>query len=143
MNVAQSCPTLYDPHVLYGPWNSPGQNTGHRRWEKKAKGFQRKRWWKVWDLKSCGSNLLWDYDKNPPFWDVFSKVCEHLPLTKLLLQICRDAAISDNTSGPNNSHDCLAILPYPFFFSNPFFVIVKSEWSLLRRDHVTPMLKSS
>ena len=26
--VAQSCPTLCDPHGLYSPWNSPGQNTG-------------------------------------------------------------------------------------------------------------------
>ena len=28
MKVAQSCPTVYDPHGLYSPWNSPGQNTG-------------------------------------------------------------------------------------------------------------------
>ena len=27
VKVAQSCPTLA-PHRLYGPWNSPGQNTG-------------------------------------------------------------------------------------------------------------------
>ena len=27
VRVAQSCPTL-QPHVLYSPWNSPGQNTG-------------------------------------------------------------------------------------------------------------------
>ena len=27
MKVAQSCPTLCDPHGLYRPWNSPGQNT--------------------------------------------------------------------------------------------------------------------
>ena len=27
--VTQLCPTLCDrPHVLYSPWNSPGQNTG-------------------------------------------------------------------------------------------------------------------
>ena len=26
--VAQSYPTLCDPHGLYSPWNSPGQNTG-------------------------------------------------------------------------------------------------------------------
>ena len=26
--VAQSCTTLCDPHGLYSPWNSPGQNTG-------------------------------------------------------------------------------------------------------------------
>ena len=28
VKVAQSCPTLCDPHGLYSPWNSPGQNTG-------------------------------------------------------------------------------------------------------------------
>ena len=28
MKVAQSCPTLLQPHGLYSPWNSPGQNTG-------------------------------------------------------------------------------------------------------------------
>ena len=28
MKVAQSCPTLCDPHGLHSPWNSPGQNTG-------------------------------------------------------------------------------------------------------------------
>ena len=31
MTVAQSCPTLLDPmdfSMEYGPWNSPGQNTG-------------------------------------------------------------------------------------------------------------------
>ena len=28
LKVAQSCPTLCDPHGLYGPRNSPGQNTG-------------------------------------------------------------------------------------------------------------------
>ena len=29
MQVAQSCPTLCDPmDWVYGPWNSPGQNTG-------------------------------------------------------------------------------------------------------------------
>ena len=28
VKVAQSCPTLCDPHGLYRPWNSPGQNTG-------------------------------------------------------------------------------------------------------------------
>ena len=28
MKVAQSCLTLCDPHGLYSPWNSPGQNTG-------------------------------------------------------------------------------------------------------------------
>ena len=28
VKVAQSCPTLWDPHGLYSPWNSPGQNTG-------------------------------------------------------------------------------------------------------------------
>ena len=27
VKVAQSCPTL-QPHGLYSPWNSPGQNTG-------------------------------------------------------------------------------------------------------------------
>ena len=27
VKVSQSCPTLL-PHVLYSPWNSPGQNTG-------------------------------------------------------------------------------------------------------------------
>ena len=27
MKVAQLCPTV-QPHVLYSPWNSPGQNTG-------------------------------------------------------------------------------------------------------------------
>ena len=27
VKVAQSCPTLCDPHGLYSPWNSPGQNT--------------------------------------------------------------------------------------------------------------------
>ena len=26
--VTQSCPTLCDPHGLYSPWNSLGQNTG-------------------------------------------------------------------------------------------------------------------
>ena len=26
VKVAQSCPTLCDPHGLYSPWNSPGQN---------------------------------------------------------------------------------------------------------------------
>ena len=26
--VAQSCLTLCDPHELYSPWNSPGQDTG-------------------------------------------------------------------------------------------------------------------
>ena len=31
MKVAQSCLTLCDPHGLYSPWNSPGQNTGVRR----------------------------------------------------------------------------------------------------------------
>ena len=28
VKVAQSCPTLWDPHGLYSPWNSSGQNTG-------------------------------------------------------------------------------------------------------------------
>ena len=28
VKVAQSCPTLCDPHGLYSPWTSPGQNTG-------------------------------------------------------------------------------------------------------------------
>ena len=28
LKVAQSCLTLCDPHGLYRPWNSPGQNTG-------------------------------------------------------------------------------------------------------------------
>ena len=28
VEVAQSCLTLCDPHGLYSPWNSPGQNTG-------------------------------------------------------------------------------------------------------------------
>ena len=28
VKVAQSCPTLCDPHGLYSPWNSPGQTTG-------------------------------------------------------------------------------------------------------------------
>ena len=28
VKAAQSCPTLCDPHGLYSPWNSPGQNTG-------------------------------------------------------------------------------------------------------------------
>jgi len=28
VSVAQSCPTLWDPHGLYSPWNSPGQNVG-------------------------------------------------------------------------------------------------------------------
>ena len=28
MKVAQLCLTLYDPHGLHSPWNSPGQNTG-------------------------------------------------------------------------------------------------------------------
>ena len=28
MEVAQSCPTLCDPHGLPSPWNSPSQNTG-------------------------------------------------------------------------------------------------------------------
>ena len=28
VEVAQSCPTLCDPHGLYSPWSSPGQNTG-------------------------------------------------------------------------------------------------------------------
>ena len=28
VKVAQSCPTLCDPHGLYSPWNSLGQNTG-------------------------------------------------------------------------------------------------------------------
>ena len=27
VNIAQSCPTLCDPHGLHSPWNSPGQNT--------------------------------------------------------------------------------------------------------------------
>ena len=27
VKVIQSCPTLCDPHGLYSPWNSPGQNT--------------------------------------------------------------------------------------------------------------------
>ena len=27
VKVAQSCPTLGDPHELYNPWNSSGQNT--------------------------------------------------------------------------------------------------------------------
>ena len=27
VKVAQSCPTLGDPHGLYSPWDSPGQNT--------------------------------------------------------------------------------------------------------------------
>ena len=27
VKVAQSCLTLCDPHGLYSPWNSPGQNT--------------------------------------------------------------------------------------------------------------------
>ena len=27
LKVAQSCPTLCDPHGLYSPWNSLGQNT--------------------------------------------------------------------------------------------------------------------
>ena len=28
VKVAQSCPSLCDPHGLYSPWHSPGQNTG-------------------------------------------------------------------------------------------------------------------
>ena len=28
MKVTQSCPTFCDPHGLYSPWNSLGQNTG-------------------------------------------------------------------------------------------------------------------
>ena len=28
VKVAQSCLTLWDPHGIYSPWNSPGQNTG-------------------------------------------------------------------------------------------------------------------
>ena len=28
MKVAQSCLTLCDPHGIYSPWNSPGQNIG-------------------------------------------------------------------------------------------------------------------
>ena len=28
VKIAHSCPTLCDPHGLYSPWNSPGQNTG-------------------------------------------------------------------------------------------------------------------
>ena len=28
VHVQQSCPTLRDPHGLYSPWNSLGQNTG-------------------------------------------------------------------------------------------------------------------
>ena len=28
VQVTQSCLTLCDPHGLYSPWNSPGQNTG-------------------------------------------------------------------------------------------------------------------
>ena len=28
VKVAQLCPTVCDPHGLYSPWNSPGQNTG-------------------------------------------------------------------------------------------------------------------
>ena len=28
VQAAQSCLTLCDPHELYCPWNSPGQNTG-------------------------------------------------------------------------------------------------------------------
>ena len=28
VKVAQSLPTLCNPHGLYSPWNSPGQNTG-------------------------------------------------------------------------------------------------------------------
>ena len=28
VKVSQSCPTLCDPHGLYSPWNSVGQNTG-------------------------------------------------------------------------------------------------------------------
>ena len=27
-SAAQLCPTLWDPHRLYSPWNSSGQNTG-------------------------------------------------------------------------------------------------------------------
>ena len=28
VKVTQSCPTFCDPHGLYSPWNSPGQNAG-------------------------------------------------------------------------------------------------------------------
>ena len=28
VKITQSCLTLCDPHGLYSPWNSPGQNTG-------------------------------------------------------------------------------------------------------------------
>ena len=28
VKVAQLCPTLLRPHVVYSPWNSLGQNTG-------------------------------------------------------------------------------------------------------------------
>ena len=28
LQVAWSCPSLCNPHGLYSPWNSPGQNTG-------------------------------------------------------------------------------------------------------------------
>ena len=28
VKVTQLCPTLCNPHGLYSPWNSPGQNTG-------------------------------------------------------------------------------------------------------------------
>ena len=28
VKVTQSFPTLCDPHGLYRPWNSPGENTG-------------------------------------------------------------------------------------------------------------------
>ena len=28
VKVAQSCPTLCNPHGLQSPWNSPGQNSG-------------------------------------------------------------------------------------------------------------------
>ena len=28
VKVTPSCPTLCDPHGLYSPWNSPGQNSG-------------------------------------------------------------------------------------------------------------------
>ena len=28
VKVTQLCPTLCDPHGLYSPWNSPGQDTG-------------------------------------------------------------------------------------------------------------------
>ena len=28
VKVTQSCATLCDPHGLYSPWKSPGQNTG-------------------------------------------------------------------------------------------------------------------